>query len=120
MFKTLCLRAVILVLTTTAHAFELHGSSILAKNTVMPNKAKIEAAASVMFNVVINGSGNGLKGLIAGKANMAMISAPLDVEAALTNTKEPGSLDITGIVDLPGREGQYHARAPSAEPRHPH
>ena len=92
MFKTfLCLGAGVLALTTTAHAFELHGSSTLAKNIIEPNKAKIEAAAGVTLTVVMNGSGNGLKGLIAGKADMAMISAPLEVEAALTNAKAPGA-----------------------------
>lgn len=77
--------------------FRLHGSSTIAKKIVWPNKGALESKTGLSLSVVTNGSGNGLKDLAAGKADMAMISAPLEVAAELTNRKAPGSLDVTGL-----------------------
>ncbi len=101
LFKTLFTVAAIAGLgaaPASAGNFELHGSATVAKKIVAPNQAAIEKQAGLKLNVVMNGSGSGLKDLAAGKAAMAMISAPLDLEAKLTNAKAPGSLDITGMV----------------------
>ena len=77
----------------------VHGSGTVGKGIVLPNQAGIEQSTGFKLNVVTNGSGNGLKDLVAGKADVAMISAPLQVEADLTNAKAPGSLDISGLQE---------------------
>jgi len=86
---------------TPGQAFELHGSATVGKNIVAPNQAQIEGTAGFKLNVVMNGSGNGLKDLAAGKADVAMISAPLKVEERLTNAKKPGSLNVSGMQVFP-------------------
>lgn len=100
-FKTAVFVASLAMTTATgfgsAQAFELHGSSTVGKNLVAPNLAGIESASGLKLNMVMNGSGNGMKDLLSGKADMAMISAPIEAEAAIANAKAPGSLDITGL-----------------------
>ncbi|MDH3791860.1 MAG: substrate-binding domain-containing protein [Rhodospirillales bacterium] len=81
--------------TLAAGNIRIHGSSTIAKKIVWPNKGALESKTGLSLSVITNGSGNGLKDLAAGKADMAMISAPLEVAAELTNRKAPGSLDVT-------------------------
>jgi phosphate transport system substrate-binding protein len=64
---------------------------------VIPNQASIEGKSGVKLSVLINGSGNGLLDLAAGKADMAMIAAPLDVEAKIINAKTPGAIDAAAL-----------------------
>ncbi len=80
-----------------ASDFRIHGSSTVAKKIVWPNKGALEGRTGLSLAVITNGSGNGLKDLATGKADMAMISAPLEVAVELTNRKAPGSLDATGL-----------------------
>lgn len=77
-----------------AQEIALHGSGTVGRGIVLPNEAQIEAASGVALNVVVNGSGNGLQDLAAGRADMAMISAPIAAEAAIVNSNNPGGLDI--------------------------
>jgi phosphate transport system substrate-binding protein len=60
----------------------IHGSTTVAGTVMMPHKADIEKAAGVTLDIVAYGSGNGLLDLAAGKAQIAMISAPFAKVAA--------------------------------------
>lgn len=79
----------------------VHGSATVAKTILLPNQDAIAQETGFTLSIVSNGSGNGLKDLIAGKADVAIISAPLKVEEELTNKKAPGSLDVTGLQEHP-------------------
>lgn len=84
-----------------AAELKVHGSSTVATNVVTPNKAAIEKETGLTLAVVPNGSGNGLKDLVAGKADVAMISAELKTEVDGANKTNPGSLDASGLVVNP-------------------
>ena len=62
----------------------------------LPNEEAIEAATGLSLNIVVNGSGNGLQDLAAGRADVAMISAPIHAEADIVNAADPGALDVSG------------------------
>jgi hypothetical protein len=75
------------------------GAATLAKNIVQPNQAAIESKAGLKLSVLVNGSGNGLMDLVAGKADMAMIAAPIEAEAKIINakgTRHPGRVYVAG------------------------
>lgn len=94
-----CLGAAIAVAPAAvlAQEFRLHGAATLGKNIVVPNQASIEAQSGVKLSIQINGSGNGLKDLAAGRADMAMIAAPIEAEAKIINAATPGALDVAGM-----------------------
>jgi phosphate transport system substrate-binding protein len=81
-----------------ADTVSIHGSTTVSNAVLTSHKADIERASGETLDVVANGSGRGLADLVAGKADMAMISAPLESEVAATNAKTPGSLDPTKLV----------------------
>jgi phosphate transport system substrate-binding protein len=78
-----------------AQTISLNGSTTVAYMLVLPNKAAIEAASGQHIVVVGNGAQRGLADLVLGRAEIAMISAPLDEEAARVNRRKPGSFDPT-------------------------
>jgi phosphate transport system substrate-binding protein len=87
----------------SAATMSVHGSTTVAATVLVPHKADIESASGVTLDIVGNGSGRGLVDLVGGKANMAMISAPLAEEAAKLNEKTPGAIDAGKLhVDLIG------------------
>jgi phosphate transport system substrate-binding protein len=71
----------------------LHGSTTVNNAILTPKKAEIEKASGQQLDVVGNGSGRGIADLVAGKAQIAMISAPLEDEVKKLNEKTPGSVD---------------------------
>lgn len=79
----------------------LHGAVTLARLVVEPNKARIEQSVGDTLTLITNGSGNGLKDLVAGKADVAMIAAPLQLEATILNSLEPGSFDASTLRVFP-------------------
>jgi phosphate transport system substrate-binding protein len=91
---------VLLALGTAAQAttVAIHGSTTVSGVVLMPHKADIEKASGETLEIVANGSGRGLADLIAGKTDMAMISAPLETEVAAANAKTPGSIDLAKLV----------------------
>lgn len=100
-FKLTALAAAVLaLLSAAAHAadYNLHGSGTVGKGVVQPNLAAIEASAGVKIQVEVNGSGQGLRDLAAGKADMSMISASLESEAAGINAKTPGAIDASALT----------------------
>jgi phosphate transport system substrate-binding protein len=83
--------------TAVAGQINLHGSTTVMNMIVAPKKAEIEKASGQQLDIVGNGSGRGLADLIAGKAQIAMISAPLEEEVRSLNQKTPGSVDIARL-----------------------
>jgi phosphate transport system substrate-binding protein len=92
--------AVLLALGSVAQAatVSIHGSTTVSNAVLGPHKADIEKVSGETLDIVANGSGRGLADLTAGKADMAMISAPLSAEAAAANAKTPGSVDPAKLV----------------------
>jgi len=70
-----------------AETVEIHGSTTVAANLLMPKKADIEKAAGIDLQIVGNGSGRGLADLLDGKVKVAMISAPLEDEVKSLKAK---------------------------------
>jgi len=81
-----------------ANTVAIHGSTTVSNAVLVPHKADIEKASGETLDIVANGSGRGLADLVAGKTDMAMISAPLAAEAAAANAKTPGSIDPAKLV----------------------
>jgi phosphate transport system substrate-binding protein len=75
----------------------LHGSTTVMNMILVPKKAQIEKASGQQLDIVGNGSGRGIVDLVAGKAQIAMISAPLEDEVGALNKMTPGSIDISRL-----------------------
>ena len=60
-----------------ADSLEIHGSTTVSNNLLIPKKAEIEKASGIELQIVGNGSGRGLADLVEGKVKVAMISAPV-------------------------------------------
>ncbi|MDH3594691.1 MAG: substrate-binding domain-containing protein [Rhodospirillales bacterium] len=88
----------------TAGAVSIHGSTTVDTTLIQPYKSKIEKNSKQSLKVVANGSGSGLLDLIAGKAQIAMISAPLDAVIAKLNHKNPDAVP-DGSVFVPHMVG---------------
>ena len=71
----------------------LHGSTSVAYTLIYPNKNEIENKSHCVLEIASNGSGNGLVDLAHGKADVAMISAPLEEIAAKINAESHGMID---------------------------
>src|SRR5277367_1824353 len=71
----------------------LHGSTTVNNVILVPKKAEIEKASGQQLEIVGNGSGRGIVDLVEVKAQIAMISAPLEDEVKKLNEKTPGSVD---------------------------
>jgi phosphate transport system substrate-binding protein len=92
--------AALLALGSVAQAstVAIHGSTTVSGAVLVPHKADIEKASGETLDIVANGSCRGLADLVAGKTDMAMISAPLAAEVAAANAKTPGSIDPAKLV----------------------
>src|SRR5262245_14450995 len=55
----------------------LNGSTTVTANVVQGKEKGLEAAAGAKLAIVSNGSGKGLADLVAGRADVAMLSSPL-------------------------------------------
>jgi phosphate transport system substrate-binding protein len=84
-----------------AEPVSIHGSTTVMNLLLLPYKAQIEAASGEQIVIVGNGSQRGLADLAAGKADMAMISAPLEEEVQRISAQQPGALDPTGLAAHP-------------------
>jgi phosphate transport system substrate-binding protein len=63
-----------------AEAVTIQGSTTFNSTIFIPHKAAIEAASGQVLNVVPNRSNLGLMALLEGRADLAMLSAPLESE----------------------------------------
>src|SRR5690349_13274474 len=73
--------------TAFAETIEVHGSTTVSNNLLLPKKADFEKATGFELQIVGNGSGRGLTDLIEGKVKLAMISAPLADEVKSLKAK---------------------------------
>ena len=83
--------------SAVAATVSIHGSTTVSNAVLVPQKAAIEQASGETLDIVSNGSGRGLVDLAGGKADMAMISAPLEDEVGKLNEKTPGTIDIAKL-----------------------
>lgn len=84
-----------------AAELKVSGAAAVAGNIVMPHKADIEKETGLTLNVTVNGDGNGLKDLSAGKVDVMMVAAPIKVTEAAVNKQEPGSASTAGVEVAP-------------------
>ena len=68
----------------------LNGSTTVTANVVQGKEKGLEAAAGAKLAVVSNGSGKGLADLVAGRADVAMLSSPLADVAKKNNVDAAG------------------------------
>jgi phosphate transport system substrate-binding protein len=81
--------AVAPLLPATAETIEIQGSTTFSRRILEPNQRAIEEAAGHQLNVVPNKTINGLLAVLEGRADLAMISAPLEREVAILQSRKP-------------------------------
>lgn len=91
---------------SNAQPISLSGSTTVINNLIMPNKAAIEVASGQQIELVGNGSQRGLADLLAGKTQIAMISAPLDEEVKKLVQSKAAALDPSRMVAHPVGEAR--------------
>lgn len=105
--SALCTAALAGVVMFSAGAFaemRLNGSSTLAKVVIEPNRSTIEQKIGEPLKLTTNGSGNGLKDLVAGKVlpglavaqPMALISRGAPTPAQQTLIAAVGEITVAG------------------------
>lgn len=80
-----------------AAELKVSGAAAVANTIVMPNKAAIEAETGLSLAVTVNGDGNGLKDLYAGKSEVMMVAAPLQATEDSINKAAAGSVSVAGM-----------------------
>ncbi len=85
---------------TAQTVLRLNGSTTVNNALVKPNQAAIEAATGGKLQVTANGSGNGLTDLAEGRADVAMISAPLSDVAGKVNSKKAGTIEAAQFKEF--------------------
>jgi phosphate transport system substrate-binding protein len=78
-------------------ALRVHGSTTV-EGAIEPKLKDIEREAGSRVELTANGSMGGLADLAAGRADIAMISSPLDDVAKRINGKTPGAVDPSGYL----------------------
>ena len=81
-------------------AVKVHGSTTVNLTIFKPFKVQIETTAGVTLEVLANSSGHGLTDLVAGRADMAMLSSPLLAVAGKLNQKQPGAVDTSLLTEF--------------------
>ena len=97
MFKKIIIISIFLSLfafSVNAEEISVHGSTTVSTNLLNPKKSEIEKISGHTLNIVSNGSGRGVQDLVDGKAQIAMISAPLEGVAGKLN------LDTSNLKDF--------------------
>ncbi len=77
---------------------EVHGSTTVSRNVLIPNKEKLDKATGRTIHVLANGSSKGVLALIKGKADVAMISAPFEDVRASVERKSPGTIGNVQLI----------------------
>jgi phosphate transport system substrate-binding protein len=101
MLRTLCFALGVSIMVggvSNAEPISLNGSTTVISNLIMPHKAAIEAASGQQIELVGNGSQRGLADLLAGKTQIAMISAPLEDEVKKLVQGETPAIDPHRLV----------------------
>jgi ABC-type phosphate transport system substrate-binding protein len=76
-------------LPAAADILTVQGSTTFNSRLMEPFRDRIEAASGHVLNVIPNKSGNGLIAVLEGRADLAMISAPLSDEIKLLQKTRP-------------------------------
>ena len=84
----------------SAQTVRLHGATSLEKMLGAKRQA-VEGETGLKLEIVGNGTGRGLADLLGGRADIAMIGGPLKGVARVMNEEKPGSVDTTGLVEVP-------------------
>jgi len=84
-----------------AGELKVSGAAAVAGAIIMPNKAAIEKDTGLTLNIAVNGDGNGVKDLYAGKVDVAMIAAPIKITEGILNKASPGSVSVDGFEVAP-------------------
>lgn len=103
-FMSLAVAAAMLICGSAASfaaELKISGAAAVAGTIIMPNKAAIEKETGLTLNVAVNGDGNGLADLTAGKVDVMMVAAPIEITAANQNKVSPGSASAAGIEVAP-------------------
>lgn len=94
-----CAAAITIAMNAYCVAAEvkLSGSATVAGTIIKPNQSAIEGDTGLKLNVAVNGDGEGLKDLYAGKVDVAMVAAPIKATEATLNKLNPGSISVAGF-----------------------
>jgi phosphate transport system substrate-binding protein len=84
-----------------AGELKVSGAATVATGIIAPNKAAIEQESGLTLAMTVNGDGNGIKDLYAGKSDVAMIAAPMKATEEILNKANPGSVSIAGFEMTP-------------------
>ena len=87
--------------SSAAAELRISGAATVAGGIINPNKAAIEQETGLTLNLTVNGDGNGLKDLYAGKVDVAMVAAPIKVTEETLNKANPGSISVAGFEVAP-------------------
>ena len=99
----LAIGAALLAPVAPASAAELRvsGAASVAGSIIVPNKTAIEREIGASLAVTVNGDGNGLRDLFAGRSDIAMVAAPIAVTEATLNKASPGSISVADFQVAP-------------------
>lgn len=89
------------VVQASASELRVSGAATVAGSIIVPNKAAIEQEIGTTLAVTVNGDGNGLRDLYAGKSDIMMVAAPITVTEATLNKLSPGSVSVAGFQVAP-------------------
>lgn len=96
----LAFAAVTLLLASTARAdVKIHGATTVAFGLMKPNEAKLEQLTGIEITILPSSTLHGLTDLVQGRADIAMLSEPLEIAAGSLNAKQPGLVNQTDFVD---------------------
>jgi phosphate transport system substrate-binding protein len=102
-FFSMATAALLVGLPGLAAAGELRvsGAAALAGGIITPNKAAIEQETGLTLVMAVNGDANGLKDLYAGRSDVAMVAAPMQLTEAAVNKATPGALSTADFQLVP-------------------
>ncbi len=80
-----------------ARGLWISGAATVARSIILPNRTAIERETGLTLTVIANGDGDGVKDLYAGRADVAMIAAPLRVTEETLSRVVPG---FAGAADF--------------------
>jgi len=72
----------------------ISGAATVARGIIIPNQAAIEQETGLKLIVTVNGDGNGLKDLYAGRSDVAMVAAPMKSSEQTINQATPGAVSV--------------------------
>jgi phosphate transport system substrate-binding protein len=98
-----CAAPLLPIAATPAFAADLrvNGAATIARGIIIPNQAAIEQETGLKLVLTVNGDGNGLKDLYAGRADVAMMASPMKVTEEALNKVSPGSISTAEFAMAP-------------------